>query len=152
MTDAHEQRLIEQFVAHPTIEALDEGVLGRLARRGECHAIPACSHQASTALDVSSVPLSLTIMPGLPRQAISLESSRTTRLPEIEVSGTAARHSRVTSSTMLSTRNRRPVANWSCTKSRLQRWLGSASTSGGVRVPTARLRPLRRRTVRPSSR
>ena len=37
--------------------------------------------------------------------------------PEIEVSGTAARHSRVTSSTTSSTRKRWPLANWSWTKS-----------------------------------
>ncbi len=40
------------------------------------------------------MPLSLTIMPGLPRLAIRSISSRTTRLPEIDVSGTAARHFR----------------------------------------------------------
>ena len=41
--------------------------------------------------------------------------------PEIEVSGIAARHSRVTSSTMFRMRNRRPQASWSWTKSRDQR-------------------------------
>ena len=70
------------------------------------------------------MPLSLTIIFGAPRLEIRSPSSRTTRLPEIDVSTTAARHSRVTSSTMLSTRNRRPVTSWSCTKSRLQRWFG----------------------------
>lgn len=34
MGKAGEQRLVEQFVAHPPIEALDIGVLGRLAGRG----------------------------------------------------------------------------------------------------------------------
>lgn len=43
--------------------------------------------------------LSLTIMPGLARRAISSVISRTTPLHEIDVSGTAARHFRVTSST-----------------------------------------------------
>src|SRR5260221_14164842 len=56
-------------------------------------------------------------MPGLPRRWISVVSSRATRLAEIDVSGTAARHSRVTSSTTLRMRKRRPQANWSCTKS-----------------------------------
>jgi transposase InsO family protein len=88
----------------------------------------------------------------LPHSAISAASSRTARKPEIDVSGTARRHSRVTSSTMFSTRNRRPVTSWSCTKSRLQHWFGNASPGGRARVPTARLRPLRRRTVKPSSR
>ena len=45
---------------------------------------------------------------GRPRRAIRSSSSRTTRLPEIDVSGIAARHSRVASSTTLRTRNRRP--------------------------------------------
>jgi hypothetical protein len=67
--------------------------------------------KASMALEVNSVPLSETIMPGLPRRSISAVSSRATRRPEIEVSGIAARHSRVTSSTMFRMRNRRPQAN-----------------------------------------
>src|SRR5580704_10094719 len=50
-------------------------------------------------------------MPGLPRRWSRVLSSRATRLPEIEVSGTAARHSRVTSSTTFRMRKRRPQAN-----------------------------------------
>jgi hypothetical protein len=46
-------------------------------------------------VEVNSVPLSLTIMPGRPRRATSAASSRATRRPEIEVSGIAAKHSRV---------------------------------------------------------
>jgi hypothetical protein len=45
-----------------------------------------------------------------------------------------------------------PCEQLSWTKSRLQRRLGSVGTGGGIRAPTARLRPLRRRTVKPSSR
>ena len=57
-------------------------------RRNEiCWPVPAAASQHRT--------LSLTIIPGLPRWAINFVSSRTTRRPEIEVSGTAARHSRV---------------------------------------------------------
>jgi hypothetical protein len=56
------------------------------------------------------VPLSLTIILGAPRSVIRSASSRTTRLPDIDVSSTARKHSRVTSSTMLRMRNRRPVA------------------------------------------
>ncbi len=63
------------------------------------------------AFEVSSVPLSETITPGFLRHCISAVSSQATRRPEIEVSGIAARHSRVTSSTMLSTRKRLPQAN-----------------------------------------
>jgi hypothetical protein len=51
------------------------------------------SDQVSMALQVNSVPLSETIMPGLPRRAISAVSSRATRRPGIEVSGIAAKHS-----------------------------------------------------------
>ena len=54
--------------------------------------------QDRIALLVSSVPLSLTIVLGLPRRAIRRSSSRATRLPDSEVSATAARHSRVQSS------------------------------------------------------
>jgi hypothetical protein len=64
-----------------------------------------------------------------------------------EVSGITARHSRVTSSTMFSTRKRRPQANWSCTKSSDQRAFGRASTRIGAQVPTARRRARRLRTV-----
>jgi hypothetical protein len=39
------------------------------------------------ALDVNSVPLSDTIIPGFPRVSVIVASSRATRLPEIEVSG-----------------------------------------------------------------
>src|ERR1700722_19735780 len=48
--------------------------------------------QANMAFEVNSVPLSETIMPGLPRRLINAVSSRATRRPEIEVSGIAARH------------------------------------------------------------
>jgi hypothetical protein len=49
--------------------------------------------QANMAFDVNSVPLSETIMPGLPRRLINAVSSRATRRPGIEVSGIAARRS-----------------------------------------------------------
>src|SRR6478735_10771164 len=34
VVEIEEQRLVQEFVAHPAVEALDEGVLDRLARRG----------------------------------------------------------------------------------------------------------------------
>jgi hypothetical protein len=44
---------------------------------------------------------------------LEMRSTRITLLPEREVSGTAAKHSLVTSSMIVSTRNRRPFASWS---------------------------------------
>lgn len=63
--------------------------------------MPVSLYQASMALQVSLVPLSETIRPGLPRRATTVVSSRATRRPEIDVSGMAPRHSLVTSSTIL---------------------------------------------------
>ena len=54
---------------------------------------------------VSSVPLSETIVAGLPRTAMMASSSRITRKPEREKSGTLARHSLLKSSITLSSRN-----------------------------------------------
>jgi hypothetical protein len=77
----------------------------------KCHTILLSCAQASMALEVNSVPLSDTITPGLPRRSTSIVNSRATRRPEIEVSGIAAKHSRVTSSTMFRIRSRRPQTN-----------------------------------------
>jgi len=64
----------------------------------KCQMILLSCVQASMAFEVNSVPLSDTIMPGLPRRSIKTVSSRATRRPEIDVSGIAAKHSSVTSS------------------------------------------------------
>ena len=59
-----EQMLVEALVAQPAVEALDEAILRRLAR---CDVVPfhaTCCCQARMAFEVSSVPLSLTIMQG----------------------------------------------------------------------------------------
>ena len=100
---------------------------------------------------MNSAPLSLTIMPGLPRRAINARISRTARFPDSEVSGMAARHSLVTSSMIVRTRNRRPLASWSWTKSVDQRLLGPSVFGIGARATAVRRRDLRRRTARPSS-
>lgn len=73
------------------------------------------------------MPLSLAIMPGRPRRAIGAVGSRAARRPEIDVSGIAARHSPVTSLTTLRVRRPRPLASWSCTKTRDERALTFAS-------------------------
>jgi hypothetical protein len=68
--------------------------------------------------------LSLTIIAGRPRRAITAASSRTTRRPPIELSTTRASASRVKSSTN-------------------QRWFGPCGMVIGARAPVARLRPRR---------
>jgi hypothetical protein len=86
--------------AGPSIhEALDEGILHGLARRDIVPCDTALIGQVRMALLVSSLPLSLTTIFGLPRSITSRSSSRATRLLESEVSATSARHSRVQSST-----------------------------------------------------
>jgi hypothetical protein len=77
---------------------------------------------------VSSVPLSLTIIAGQPRQAITASSSRPTRAPDNDVSATNAMHSRVKSSTTASIRKRRLSASVSLTKSSDHRWFAPAAT------------------------
>ena len=79
-------------------------------------------------------------------------SSRTTRKPGSDVSATSARHLRVKSSTTAKMRKRRRSAKAFDGKSRLQRWFGPCGIAIGARVPSARLRPPRRRTCRRSSR
>lgn len=91
---------------------------------------------------VSSVPLSLTTVPGLAKRSrIAISSSRATRPPEIDVSAMSRTHSRVKSSTTAKMRNLRPQVMASDTKSRLQRWLTPCGNSSGRRVPSALLRP-----------
>lgn len=151
MDEALEQALVQQLVAHATVETLDERILHRLFGRDEVPCNPA-RRGASTAFEVNSVPWSETISPGLPRRAINVVSSRATRAPEIDVSAMLAKHSRVTSSTTLKMRKRRPLLIWSCTKSTDQRALARASIRIGARVPAARRRARRLRTLKPSSR
>jgi hypothetical protein len=110
MRERAEQGLVEQFVAQAADEGFRERVLHRLARRD---VVPG----NLAILEVSSVPLSLTIVFGLPRSSSSRSSSRATRIPEIEVSATSARHSRVQSSTTTKMRRRRPSMSWSAAKS-----------------------------------
>ena len=73
-------------------------------------------------------------------------------MPESEVSTTSARHSRVKSSTTQARGSAGRSARASETKSRLQRWFGPCGSAIGARVPIARLRPPRLRTVSRSSR
>ena len=109
LIEVQKQALVEKFVAHAAVEGFDVAILHRFAG-SDVVPFDVCSCcQARMAFEVSSVPLSDTIIRGLPRSSMSVVSSRATRLPEIEVSGMAARHSRVTSSIMLRIRKRRPA-------------------------------------------
>jgi hypothetical protein len=108
MRQRTEQRLVQELVAEPAIEALDERVLGRFAWRYVVPADAALVGPVQMALEVSSVPLSETIVAGFARLAMIRSSSRATLRPGIEVSATSARHSRVQSSTTARIRKRRP--------------------------------------------
>ena len=152
MVEAEEQALVEKPSRMRPLKLSQKPFCIGFPGAMKCQTTLLSCAQANMALEVNSVPLSETIMQGLPRRLINAVSSRATRRPEIEVSGIAARHSRVTSSTMFRMRNCRPQASWSWTKSRDQRALAAASTTIGARVPTARRRDRRLRTVRPSSR
>ena len=103
---------------------------------------------------VSSVPLSLTIIFGLPHlpSTSSRSSSRATRMPEIEVSGD--QRQTLARAIVYHHEDAHPPAsmNWPAAKSTDQRSFGSCAAIIGVRVPKARLRPPRRRTMRRSSR
>lgn len=68
-------------------EALDEGILDRLARRDEVPIDGVVLAPGQYGVAGEPVPLLETMEPGLPRQATSDVSSRATRRPEIDVSG-----------------------------------------------------------------
>lgn len=85
MADREEQRLVEQLVAHATVEAVDEPVLLRLARcdrvpldasisRPREHRVRGQLGPPSTSVRTGSSP---TIIFGLPRSVIRSASSRT---------------------------------------------------------------------------
>lgn len=87
------QRLIETFVPQAVVEALDEAILHWLAR-GDAMPLDRRSYdRRRMAEKVSSVPLSLTTIYGLPCIPIRLVSSLATLAPDSDVSGTSARHS-----------------------------------------------------------
>ena len=88
------------------------------------------------ALLVSSLPLSLTTILGLPRSALSRSSSRATQMPESEVAAISARHPRIQSVTTVRMRKRRPSVRWSDTKSSDHRSFGVIGTSIGALVPS----------------
>src|ERR1700733_6333845 len=111
MIEAEEQALVEKFVAHAAVETLAEAILHRPSWRNEMPDDPVVVRPGEHGVRGELGPIVRDVMPGLPRRSINAVSSRATRRPEIEVSGIAAKHSRVTSSTMFRMRNRRPQAS-----------------------------------------
>lgn len=145
MVQVAKHGLVEQFIPHPPVDTFHKTGLHRLARRDVMPLDPVLGTPAQDGVRSQFRAVSLTVILGFPRHSIRIVSSRATRRPDIDVSGIAARHSRVTSSTTLSTRKRWPLANWSWTKSSDQRALARASTRIGARVPTALRRAFRLR-------
>jgi hypothetical protein len=144
--EAEEQGFIEKLISHTSFQALDEGILDRLAR---CDEVPVDAGvlAPSMALQVNSVPLSETIEPGLPRLSTIVVSSRATSRPEIDVSGTAPRHSFVTSSTMLRTRtwtgkrgNKNVYRRWATLQIDQHRHIKATTTVSFVRQTGSRVR------------
>lgn len=152
LAQCQEQRLVQKLIPHAAVEALDIAVLHGAARRdvvpldlrlalptqrrvgGELGAVVADDH-----------------LRGAPfgDEIGQLAHDPTTGDRGIDHRPQALARDVVDD---VGTRNRRPVASWSWTKSRPQRWLGSANAGAGARAPTARLRPRLRLTVSLSSR
>src|SRR3984957_5004062 len=110
MVKVKEQALVEKLVAHAPVEALTKAVLHRLSRGNEMPDDPVVLPPGEHGVRGELGPIVGHDHAGLPRRSIKTVSSRATRRPEIDVSGIAAKHSRVTSSTMFRMRNRRPQA------------------------------------------
>lgn len=82
------------------------------------------------------------------RNSAIRSNSRATRAPPMEVSTTAAGHSRLKSSITFSTRNRRPSSSASDMKSSDHLWLGPCGIAMGVLVPLrACVRPVCERST-----
>lgn len=122
-----DKRLSEGLVTEPAIKAPDERVLGWLIWRSPMHSTWRSCNQRRIEVDVSSVPLALTNASGLPRIAAVASISCAPLAPDSDVSGTNARHSRLTLSTTHRTRKRRPQPNASETK---YNGAGAATTAG----------------------
>lgn len=133
VTQRAEPVQIEALVAQLAVQALDEGVLDRLARL------------------VPSGPLSRTISSGRPCSSTRSSRCRATLAPEIETSTIWPGRNRLWSSTMFSTRKRQQSASWWLMKSSGQRCIGRSGTCGATRSRRGSLRRVFVRTCRPSS-
>ena len=125
VAEGGEQRFVEAFIPQPAVETFDKAVLLRFTGGDIVPSIFISSAHFRMAWDVNSVPLSLTIMRGLPYRSTRAVSPRATRPPDNDVSATNARFLRLKSSITARMRNRRPQIRASETKSRLQRCPGS---------------------------
>src|SRR5690242_8630909 len=151
MGERAEEGLVQQLVPEPAVEALDQGVLLRLAR-GDV--VPLDASVLTPPQDRHAGQLGAVVRDARDRLAAPgddrIELAPDPQ-PDRDVSATSPRHSRVKSSTTARMRKRRPSLSWSCRKSSDQRWLGPCGTVSGALVPSARLRPPRRRTCNRSS-
>jgi len=171
MSQVAEHGLVEQLVAHPTVETFDETVLHRFAWRDVVPFDLVLGTPSQDGVTGHSVPLSLTTMPGFPRRSIRAVSSRATRHPEIEgepsrrhrFKADGERDCRETFTGDIVDHVEPPEAlavgelvvdepKVCEAKSSDQRALGRASTRIEARVPTALRRAFRLRTVSPSAR
>ena len=136
MGQVAEQRLVKKLVAQPAVEASHKAVRHRLSGgdvvpfdlllraqlqdrvRGQLRPVVADDHRRPAAAFNQG------------RQFPDDTAARDGRVRDCRKG-----HSRVTSSNTFSTRNRRPQANWSCTKSSDQRALARASIRIGALVP-----------------
>ena len=94
MVEAVKQRLVQGLVPHLRVAGFTYPV-SRIGLPGamKCQDTPTSSVQASIAFEVNSVRCSLTMRSGFRRRAVTADSSRATRRPEIEGATTAAGHS-----------------------------------------------------------
>ena len=150
MGQAREQCLDEQLVPHSTVKTLGISILHRPARR---NVIPHTDLPAPCQLGIAGEFRAVVADDPPWRAALSDQRGEFTHdtTPEIDVSGTAARHSLFTSSTTISTWSRLPDAIWSLAKLKLQRWFGRDRTGAGALVLTARFRLRRLLTASPFS-
>ena len=152
MIEAEKQALVEKLVAHAGVEARAETVLHRLAGRDEMPDDSVVLRPAEYGVRGELGSIVGDDHAGL---AAPLDQRRQlARHAPAGDRGVGDRRQAFPRYVVDNVEDPEPSAqaNWSWTKSRDQRALATASTRIGARVPTARRRARRLRTVRPSSR
>ncbi len=149
---------VHALVAWSPVEALDVGVLARLARLDEGQrdiGVGRRGIEAATAefrgIPWNAVPWSSDSARGAPRGAITASSAAVTASAGRLCAATSARQSCVAISTTVRTRNRRPFASLSLMKSMPHVSFGATAGGRGTRGTASCFRR-RRRTASPSSR